>query len=100
MHHPGPTKERVELTTLGITAIEIPHSTTLTLLLLLRIQRKMWRNHDAIWAYLKIASDRNLDLNKILLWICTIFCNINFGLDLDIKNLDHFIWKRLRKKTV
>jgi len=46
MRRPDPTKKRVERTTLGITAIEIPHSTRFTLLLLLRIQRSayMWRN--------------------------------------------------------
>jgi len=35
---PEPTKERIEATTLGITAIDIPHSTRFTLLLLLRIE--------------------------------------------------------------
>jgi len=34
--HPEPTKERVEPTTLSMTAIEIPHLTRFTLLLLLR----------------------------------------------------------------
>ena len=34
-----PTKERVAQTTLGKTAIEIPHSSSFTLLLLLRINR-------------------------------------------------------------
>ena len=47
MRRPEPTKERVELTTLGITSIEIPHSTRFTLLLPLRIQRYMWCNHVA-----------------------------------------------------
>jgi len=32
MHHPEPTKEKVERTTLAITAIEIPHLTRFTLL--------------------------------------------------------------------
>jgi len=44
---PEPTKERVEWTTLGTTATEIPHSTRFTLPLLLGIQRYMWRNHFA-----------------------------------------------------
>jgi len=38
-----PTKERAEPTTLGITAVEIPRSTKLTLLL--RTRTYMWRNH-------------------------------------------------------
>jgi len=45
-----PTKEKVELTTLGTTKIEIPHLTRFTLILLLRIQRYMWRNHVTTWA--------------------------------------------------
>jgi len=32
----------------NIIAIELPHSTRFTLLLLLRIQRYMWRNHVPI----------------------------------------------------
>jgi len=47
LHCPEPTKERVKLTTIGITAIEIPYLTRFTLPLLIRIQRKMWRNHHA-----------------------------------------------------
>jgi len=47
LHCPEPTKERVELTTIGITAIEIPYLTRFTLPLLIRIQRKMWRNYHA-----------------------------------------------------
>jgi len=43
VRRPEPTKERVERTTLGITAIELPHLNRFTLLLLLRIQR---------WAYM------------------------------------------------
>jgi len=39
MHRPEPTKKRVELTTLGIIATEISHSTRFTLVLLLRINR-------------------------------------------------------------
>jgi len=39
--------KRVELTTIGITAIEISYLTRFTLPLLIRIQRKMWRNHHA-----------------------------------------------------
>jgi len=37
MHRPKQTTEGVQRTTLGITAIEIPHSTRFTLLQLLRI---------------------------------------------------------------
>jgi len=42
---PEPTKESVEPTILSIIAIEITHLTTFTLLLLLGIQRYIWRNH-------------------------------------------------------
>jgi len=50
MRRSEPTKEKVELTTLGTTKIEIPHLTRFTLILLLRIQRYMWRNHVTTWA--------------------------------------------------
>ena len=47
LRRPEPTKERVEPTTLGITAImEFSHSTRVPLPLLLRTQRFM-ANHDA-----------------------------------------------------
>jgi len=62
LRRPEPTKERVELTTLSIIAIQIIRSTTFTLLLLLLIQRYMLRNHIATWAYAN-NSGRNLDLN-------------------------------------
>jgi len=39
LHCPEPTKERVEPTTIGITAAEIPHLIKFTLLLLVQIQR-------------------------------------------------------------
>jgi len=63
---PEPTGGKVEPTILSIIAIEITHSTRFTLLLLLRIQRYMWRNHVATWPYAD-SSNTNLDLNKI--WI-------------------------------
>jgi len=44
---PETTKERVEPSTFSIMAIEITHSTGFRLVLLLRIQRYMWRNHVA-----------------------------------------------------
>jgi len=47
LHWPEPTKERVEPTTIGIPVMEIPHLTRFTLLLLMRIQCQMWRNHHA-----------------------------------------------------
>jgi len=47
---PEPTKETVEPMILSITAIAITHLTRFTLLLLIRIQRYMWRNHVATWA--------------------------------------------------
>jgi len=50
LRRPEPTKETVEPTILSILAIEITHLTRFTLLLLLRIQRYMWRNHVATWA--------------------------------------------------
>jgi len=44
LRRPEPTKEKVEPTILSTIAIEIIHSARFTLLLLLRIQRYMWRN--------------------------------------------------------
>jgi len=54
LRRPEPTKVRVEPMTCGTTAIEFPHSTRLTLLLLLRIQRYMWRittPHNCLWIW-------------------------------------------------
>jgi len=45
-------------------AIEITHLAMFTLLLLLRIQRYVWRNHVATW-FSADNSGRILDLNKI-----------------------------------
>jgi len=39
LHCPEPTKERVEPTTISVTAMEIPYLTRPALLLLIRIQR-------------------------------------------------------------
>jgi len=50
LRHPEPNKEAVEEMTLSITVIAMTHLTWFTLLLLLRIQRYMWRNHVATWA--------------------------------------------------
>ena len=50
LRRPEPTKETVEPMILRIIAIVITHLTRFTLLLLLRIQRYMWRNHVATWA--------------------------------------------------
>jgi len=50
LRRPESTKETVELMTLSIVAIAITHLTRFTLLLLLRIQRYMWRNHVGPWA--------------------------------------------------
>jgi len=47
---PEPTKETVEPIILSIEGIAITHLTRFALLLLLRIQRYMWRNHVATWA--------------------------------------------------
>jgi len=50
LRRPEPTKETVEPMSLSIIAIAITHLTRFTLLLLLRIQRYMWRNHVVTWA--------------------------------------------------
>jgi len=50
LRRPEPTKETVEPIILSMIAIAITHLTRLALLLLLRIQRYMWRNHCATWA--------------------------------------------------
>ena len=50
LRRPEPTKEAVEPMILRIIVIAITHLTRFTLLLLLRIQRYMWRNHVATWA--------------------------------------------------
>jgi len=50
LRRPEPTKETVQQMILSIIAIAITHLTRFTLLLLLRIQRYMWRNHVATWA--------------------------------------------------
>jgi len=71
LRRPEPIKERIELTTLSIIAIQITHSTTFTLLLLLRIQRYMLRNHIATWAY-DNNSGRNLDLNLFMEQTCSM----------------------------
>jgi len=47
LRRPELTKERVEPKILSITAIAITHLTRFALILLLRIQRYMWRNHVA-----------------------------------------------------
>jgi len=47
LRRPVPTNERVQTTTLGITAAEILQSTRGTLLLLLRTRLYVWRNHVA-----------------------------------------------------
>jgi len=49
LRRPEATKETVEPMILNIIAIEIAHLTRFSLLLLLRIQRYMWRNHVATW---------------------------------------------------
>jgi len=74
LRHPEPTKERVESTNHSTIAIEITHLKRFALLLLLRIQRYMWRNHVATWAQANI-SGRNLDLNKIRFSHLLISCN-------------------------
>jgi len=50
LRRPEPTNETVEPMILSIKAIAITHLIRFTLLLLLRIQRYMWRNHVATWA--------------------------------------------------
>jgi len=60
---PEPTKETVEPMIHCIIAIAITHLTIFTLLLLVLIQRNMWRNNVATWVWVN-NSGRNLDLNK------------------------------------
>jgi len=43
LRRPEPLEWRIESTTLGLTAIEFPHSTRQNLQLMLRIQRYTWR---------------------------------------------------------
>jgi len=50
LRRPGPPKERVEPMILSIIAIAITHLTRFAFLLLLRIQRYIWRNDIATWA--------------------------------------------------
>ena len=57
----------VELTTLSIITIEVPHSTGFTLQLLLGFQRCVWCNYVAIWAYAN-NNERNLELNTIYMF--------------------------------
>jgi len=100
LRHPEPTKEKVEPTILSTTAIEITHLTGFALLLLQRILRCMWLNHVATWVQAN-NSGRNLDLNKIRFSHLHYILQYSFGLDLNLKNLNHFIgiWKR-HKVTV
>jgi len=85
-----PTKEKVEPTILSKIAIEIAHLTTFALLLLLRILRYMWRNHIASRDQAN-NSGRNLDSNKIWFSHLHHILQQSFGLDLILKNLNHFI---------
>jgi len=90
LRRPEPTKEKVELTILSTIAIEISHLTSFALLLLLRILRYMWRNHVATWAQAN-NTGRNLDLNKIHFSHLHYILQQSFGLDFNLKNLNHFI---------
>ena len=94
-----PTKETFEPMILCIIATVITHLTRFTLLLLLRIQRYMWRNHVATEA-LDDNSGKNLDLNKIRFPFLHVFSNIVFGLDLNLKKWNHLtgIWKRRKSQ--
>jgi len=49
LRRPEPPEWRVQSTNLGVEAIEFPHSTRKTLLLLLRIQRCMWLISTPQW---------------------------------------------------
>jgi len=68
--------------------------------ILLSISQHIWRKYVAVWGYAN-NSGRNLDLNKIRFSYLHYILQYNFGLDLNLKNLDHFtgIWKKL-KETV
>jgi len=72
---------------LNIVAIEITHLTRLSLLLLLRIQRYMWHNHIATWLILITVVGIWIKQGSVYL---SVFCNIIFGFDLNLKNLNHF----------
>jgi len=97
LRRPEPTKERVEPTILSKIAIEITHLTRFALLLLLQILRYTWRDHVATWAKTNNIG-RNLDLNKIRFSHLHYILQQSFCLDLNLKNLNHFIgiWKRHR----
>jgi len=91
LRSPEPTKERVEPTILSLTAIEITHLTRFTLLLLLRIQRYMCRNHVVTWAY-AINSGRILDLNKIRFLCLHYLLLYNFWIGFVSENLKSLYW--------
>ena len=83
MRHPEQTKETVERATLDITAVEIPHSIRFTLLLLLRIQRYMWRNHVATWLKSITVTGIWIEI-RLGFRVCVIFCNIIIGFDFNL----------------
>jgi len=98
LSRPESTKEKVEPTILSTIAIEITRLTRFALPLLLRIL--LLRIHVATWAQAN-NSGRVLDLNKIRFSHLHYILQQSFGLDLNLKNLIHFIgiWKK-HKVTV
>jgi len=82
---------------LSIIAIEITHLTSFTLLVLLRIQRYMCRNHVATWSYAN-NSCRTLDLNRICFSHLHYILQYNLWIGFVSEKLMHFtgIWKRLK----
>ena len=94
---PESTKESVEPTILSIITIEITHLTRFTLLLLLRIQRYIWRNHVASWAYTN-TSDRNLELNKIRFSYVHYILQYNFWIGFESEKLKSLYWYSMSKR--
>jgi len=91
LRRPEPTKETVEPIILSIIAIAITHLTRFTLLLLLRIQRCMWRNHVATWAKAN-NSGRNLDLNKIRFPYLQYILQHSFWIGFESEKVESLYW--------
>jgi len=91
LRRPEPTKDTVELMILSITVIAITHLTRFTLLLLLRIQRYMWRDHVATWAWGNNRG-RNLDLNKIRFPYLHYILQYSFWIRFESERVESLYW--------
>jgi len=91
LRRPEPTKETIEPMILSIIAIAIPHSTRFNVLLLLRIQRYMWRNHVTTWA-LANNSGRKLDLKKILFPYLHYILQYSFWIEFESEKVESLYW--------